>query len=79
MFLTSVTETYRVNSETEVELMLAEARKAPEYELKKYNIEKKERKESGEVVDRWFRVTMVKLFANEKDPQEEVGIRYEVG
>ena len=48
-YLISTTETYRVDSETAAEELIAEAKKAPEYELAKYTREYKEKKSKGEM------------------------------
>ena len=40
-YLISTTETYRVNSESDVETLINEAKTAHEYELAKYNREYK--------------------------------------
>lgn len=77
-YLVTVTETYRVDSEAEVEIMLEAAKHAPEYTLVKYNCESKEHKAKGEVVDTWNRLTLVKEFNEEKNPDSEIKIKYEV-
>jgi hypothetical protein len=46
-YLTTVVETYRVDTETEVEIMLEQAKNSPEFTLVKYTSEKKERKQKG--------------------------------
>lgn len=75
-YLTTVTEIYRVDSETEVELLLDEAKHA-NYTLEKYSSQYKEAKQKGEVIDSWFKVTLVKSFNDEKNPCDEVMIKYE--
>ena len=77
-YLTTVVETYRVDSETEVELMLEEAKTAHSFTLVKYTSEKKERKQKGEVVDSYFKVSLHKSFNDEKDPYDIVDVIYEV-
>ena len=44
-YLISTVETFRVDSEGEVEIMLEQAKSANEFELKKYTSEKKEKKD----------------------------------
>ena len=68
-YLISTQETYRVSTESEVEQLIAEAKEASEYDLAKYTREYKEKKLKGEVVDSWFRVTLTKKFADEKNPE----------
>ena len=77
-YLTTVVETYRVDSEAEVEIMLEAAKHAPEYTLVKYTSEKKERKQKGEIIDEYFKVSLYKAFNDEKDPYDIINITYEV-
>jgi hypothetical protein len=67
-YLITTTEVYRVDSESEVENLIAEAKADPNYALAKYNREYKERKMKGEVVDAWYKVTLTKRFTDEKEP-----------
>jgi uncharacterized protein Veg len=46
--------------------------------LTKYNCEKKERKKKGEVIDSYFKVSLVKSFNDEKDPITDITVSYEV-
>ena len=77
-YLVTVTEVYRVDSEAEVEIMLEQAKNSPEFTLVKYNSEKKEKQQKGEVVEEWRKVTLVKAFNDEKEPCTEVNVNYEV-
>lgn len=67
-YLIRATEVYRADSENEAKLFIEEQKKSPEYELTKYATERKEKKVKGEVVDAWYRVTIVKEFNDEKEP-----------
>lgn len=78
-YLIEVTETYRVDSEHEAAELIAEAKKAPQYTLAKYTTVKKERKQKGEVVDTWYRVTLVKKCDDEKEPVGNASISYQDG
>jgi hypothetical protein len=75
-YLINVTETYRLDSEAEVEALLEEAKQSKEYELNKYNCVYKETKQKGEVVDSWYRLTLTKNFTSEKEPERSVDITY---
>ena len=77
-YLITVTEIYRVDTETEVETLIAEAKEDDSFNLIKYNREHKERKSKGDVIDEWYRVSMVKGFTDEKDPITQTTITYEV-
>lgn len=77
-YLTTVVETYRVSTESEVEIMLEQAKNASEYTLIKYSSEKKEVKSKGEIVDEYFKLSLHKAFNDIKDPYNEINIVYEV-
>ena len=76
-YLINTTETYRVDSETEAEELIAQAKSAKEYELAKYTREYKEKKSKGEVVDSWMKVVLTKKFTDEKEPERTVEVAYE--
>ena len=75
-YLISTVETYRVDTETQVKELIEEAKANPYYKLSKYASQKKEKKAKGEIVDEWFRVTLTKVFEDEKDPYAEATIEY---
>ena len=75
-YLVNTVETYRVSSEKEVEAILEAAKQDPKYELAKYNCVYKETKQKGEVVDFWYRLTLTKVFCNEKEPSGNTEIIY---
>ena len=77
-YLITNTEVYRVETEEEAELLINEAKADTKYVLTKYNCEKKERKQKGEVIDSYFKVSLVKSFNDEKDPTSSVNVNYEV-
>lgn len=77
-YLINTTEVYRVDTEAEVESLIAEAKSDGRFDVPKYNREHKERKQGGEIVDQWFKVQIVKSFNNEKEPETAVEISYEV-
>ena len=76
-YLINVQETYRVDSETAVEDLIAEAKAAPNFELAKYTREYKEKKSKGEIVDSWYKVVLTKKFTDEKEPEMTVEVHYE--
>jgi hypothetical protein len=77
-YLITTTEVYRVDTEGEVETLITEAKEDGNFNLVKYNREHKERKKNGEIVDEWYKVTLVKGFTDEKDPITTTTITYEV-
>ena len=78
-YLLETTESYRVNNEDEAKTLIEAAKADNHYILKKYSSQYKERKQKGEVVDYWWKVTLVKSFNNEKEPETDVDIEYKVG
>ncbi len=75
-YLLSVSEIYRVDSESEVKTMLEEAKNADQYRLIKYNCVSREQKQKGEIIDSWFKLTLVKEFNLEKEPESSVKVEY---
>ena len=76
-YLITTTEIYRVDDEIEVQNLIEEAKHDPMCTLIKYNREYKEKKSKGEVVDEWYKVTLVKSFNDEKEPERRINISYE--
>ena len=77
-YLIQVTETYRVDSEEQVMEMIDEAKKDNRFLLLKHTSQYKERKQKGEVIDAWYKVTLTKGFTDEKEPEATATINYEV-
>lgn len=65
--LISVTETYRLDDEIEVENFLKELKEDVGFELAKYSSIKKEKKRKGEIVDEWIRFTATKVYGKESE------------
>lgn len=74
-YLTDVTEVYRVDSEAEADQLLETAKASGV--LNKYSCVYKERKQKGEVIDSWYKVTLNKKFTDEKEPDKQMAINYE--
>ena len=75
-YLLTTTEVYRVESENEAKKMIEEAKEDNHFILKKYTSEYKERKQKGEVIDTYWKVSLVKTFTDEKDPQLRTIVSY---
>lgn len=75
-FLISTVETYRVDTEAQVQELISDAKANPYYQLSKYSSQKKEKKAKGEVIDDWYHVTLTKVFDDEKDPYIETTVEY---
>ena len=77
-YLVEVTETYRVDTEREAAILIEEAKSSQKkYSLVKYSSVQKERKQKGEVIDSWYRVSLTKKFTDEKEPYVSVIPTYE--
>ena len=77
-YLIQTTEVYRVDSEPEVENLIAEAKEDSTFDVIKYNCEHKERKQKGDIIDDYYKVSIVKGFTSEKEPETQVIISYEI-
>jgi hypothetical protein len=75
-YLLETTEVYRVDKESEAKELIESAKSGNNYLLKKYSSQYKERKQKGEVIDAWYRVTLVKTFNEEKEPITSIEIKY---
>lgn len=73
-YLIETTEVYRVDSEEEAKVIIEEAKKTST--LKKYNCVSKERKQKGEIVDSWYRLTLTKAWDDEKEPCGATKVSY---
>ena len=78
-YLINATEIYRFSAEDEATQFIENAKKEAGYTLTKSTVEYKERKQKGEVVDFWWKVTLVKKFNDEKEPERDIEIKYETG
>lgn len=78
-YLLNVTEVYRVDREQEAIQMIQDAKDSSEYTLIKQSYTYKERKQKGEVVDAWWRVSLTKHFDDEKEPCGSASISYNSG
>lgn len=77
-FLLKVDETYRADTEAEAAQIINDAKKDSRFTLSKYSSVKRERKQKGEVVDEWIRVSLTKTFDDEKEPVNQVNVSYDV-
>ncbi len=76
-YLLKTTEEYRVSTEEEATQLIDDAKKESGYILQKYGSQYKERKQKGEVIDAYFKVTLVKMFTEEKEPNFQTKVTYE--
>ena len=73
-YLIETTEVYRCDTENEAKQLIEEAKKTST--LRKYNCVAKERKQKGEVIDSWYRLTLTKSWDEEKDPCGSTQVSY---
>jgi len=78
-YLITTTEVYRFDSEDEATNFIEEAKKESGYILTKHTVEYKERKQKGEVIDYYWKVTVVKGFNDIKEPSTDIDVKYEKG
>ena len=76
-YLINVVETYRVDTEAEADQLIEEAKAVGN--LSKYSCVYKEKKQKGEVIEDWYRVTLTKTLGDEKDTDScsHITIKYE--
>ena len=75
-YLITTTEVYRVDTEEQVKQIIEEAKTDNHFIVTKYTSQYKERKQKGEVVDAWWRVSLTKHFDDEKEPEFQTEIQY---
>lgn len=78
VYLCSTVETYRADYEHEADELINFARESKLYDLKKSNVQKKEIKAKGEIVDEFFLVSLTKNIQDPKNPEVNVKLNYEV-
>lgn len=77
-YLITTTEVYRVDTEAEAQALIEAAKADSHFILNKYVSEYKERKSKGEVIDEYFKVSLVKSFTDIKEPDTQVSVEYTV-
>ena len=69
-------EIYSVSNENEAAALIEEAKSDKRFTLLKSSTEYKTVKAKGEIVDEYFKVTLVKHFTDHKEPDCSVTIEY---
>ena len=77
-YLITTVETYRVDTESEATQLIAEAKSDNKFTLSKYNCERKDIKEKGEIVGEYYKVSLSNVCDDIKDPVVETTVAYEV-
>lgn len=78
-YLITTTEVYRVDTEPEAQALIEAAKADNHFILNKYISEYKERKSKGEIIDEFYKVSLVKTFTSIKEPETQVSIEYNIG
>ena len=71
-FLLTTTEIYRFSSENDATDFIEKAKQESGYTLIKSTVEYKEKKQKGDIVDFWWRVTLTKKFNDEREPLKDI-------
>lgn len=77
-YLITTTEVYRVDTESEAQALIEAAKADNHFILNKYISEYKERKSKGEIIDEFYKVSLVKTFTDIKEPETQVSIEYNI-
>lgn len=77
-YLITTTEVYRVDTETEAQALIESAKTDNHFILNKYISEYKEQKSKGEVIDEYYKVSLVKTFTSIKEPDAQVSVEYTI-
>lgn len=77
-YLISTTDVYRVPTVAEVEQLHEELINDTHFTLNAFSYKAKQIKQKGEIIDEYQLVTAKKLFNNEKEPDTNIDIKYEV-
>lgn len=75
-YLIETTEIYRVDTENDAKELVEEAKRTST--VAKYSCVYKEKKAKGEVIDSWYRVSIIKKWDEEKEPCGATKVSYGV-
>lgn len=78
-YLINTTEVYRIDNEAEATSFIENSKKDNPYILVKYSNEYKERKQKGEVIDSFYKVTLTKNFNDIREPEDQIDVNYILG
>ena len=77
-YLCQVQEVYRVDSEGEAAQLIEQAKRDNRFTLMKSSTEYKTVKAKGEIIDEYWKTTLVKHFTDLKEPDATVSVSYDV-
>lgn len=73
-YLIETTEVYRVDSEDEIKNVVEEAKRTST--VVKHNYTYKCKKQKGEIIDEWYKVSITKKWDDEKEPCGSTSVSY---
>lgn len=76
-YLISNTAVYRVDSEAEAKALIEEVKGSAYGFLDKYMSVHRDQKSKGEIIQEWYKVTLVQKFNDEKEPEDTIDINFE--
>lgn len=77
-YLVKTVETWRVDTEDEVDAFVEQAKNDDKFQLLKYDCTYKEVKSKGEILETYYQLALTKGFNDIKDPDTNVEVVYEV-
>jgi len=77
-YMISDTTVYRVDTVEEVEALHEELTNDPNFTLASFSYKTKYAKSKGEIIDEWQQVTAKKVFTEEKEPDVQADVHYEI-
>ena len=78
-YLLKAVDTYRVPDETAVEALHEELLNDPSFNLTGFSYKVKQIKAKGEVIEEYMVVQAIKVFTEEKNPEDVFTVAYERG
>lgn len=76
-YLTTTTETYRVNTEEEAKQLIEDKKRESIGVVTKYSSVYRCKKVKGEIEDEFYRVSITQEFQSEKEPYDIIEVNYE--
>lgn len=73
-YLIETTEVYRVDNEDEVVSLIEDAKRTST--VKKHTSVQRQKKLKGEVIDQWYKVSITKVWDDEKEPGNGIAVSY---
>lgn len=75
-YLIDIVMRKRFDSEAEAKRFIEQMNHGTSYEVVKHSVDKKERKQKGEIVDTWYLTTLKLKFNDEKEPDFDINVSF---